>query len=376
LSPNNSNNPAYAYNDDGKEEEGCYFRSCPEGYYLPTGDVSRFDSTARRYRFDCTEIKKECNYYSNIDITANVIENNKIDDFGSDNTITPIQLQRYIIEELTKDECITKINANNAINDPEMLDYTRDNYKRGYCQTGTNIQIVKNKQKYNEGKFLGEELEQEGDEKAIFCCPNAQEGSMGYTIGGSMKYRCCPTGAKIYIDSDNTVSCKNTDCPPPTAIEEYVFYSDAAKSAVNDPSRFLDSPRSNCKIECLSAFRWNPEDSNCALYEPCASIYKKILSSTDKGLNVYKLEEQSPNFDCPAGDGEYYANLSSRSCIQDVDSVTKETLQYCCPSGFTYDGEMNDCIRTFSVCLGGASPEGDTSPEDGPITEDDTGGDT
>ena len=39
---------------------------------------------------------------------------------------------------------------------------------------------------------------------------------MGVTTGGSMKYRCCPTGKKIHIDSDQAVTCKNIDCPPYT----------------------------------------------------------------------------------------------------------------------------------------------------------------
>ncbi len=342
-------NPSYAYNDDGKYIEGCYFRSCPEGYYLPTGDVSRFDSPAGRYTFDCTEITKECNYYSNIPLTTQVIENNKINGFSSD-TITPITLQRYFTKELTKDECITKINEDNAINDPYILDYTPGSYKRGYCSNLKNIQRVQYKQIYDGGKFLREEGIGQ-DKQAIFCCPEGLNGSMGQTIGGSMKYRCCPTGEKIHIDSEQVVTCKNIDCPPPTAIEDYVFYSD--KTGIPD-NQFLDD-HSNCRIECNSAFRWNAEDSNCALYEPCDPIYEKqdLLSSSNKGLSVYKLEEQSPYFDCAAKNGEYYQKLSLHSCIQDVDSVSKDTLQYCCPSGFTYDREKNDCMRTLSVCLGG-----------------------
>ena len=346
-----SSNPAYAYNDDGKDLEGCYFRSCPEGYYLPTGDVSRFDSTADEYRFNCTEITDECNYYSNMPLRTHVIGNNKIDSFSSD-TITPIKLQRYVTKELTKDECITKINADNAINDPYILDYTPGNYKRGHCDSGKNIQIVQYKQVYDRGKFVGEFPLVTGEKKAIFCCPSGSNGSMGYSTGGSMKYRCCPTGEKIHIDSQQDVTCKNIDCPPPTAIEDYVFYAD--KTGIPD-NQFLDAPHANCRIECKSSYRWNEEDSNCALYDVCNPIYVKdhLSSSTDKGLYVYKLEEQSPDFDCADKDGEYYTNLSSRSCIQDVDSVSKDTLQYCCPSGFTYDREKNDCMRTLSVCLGG-----------------------
>ena len=173
-----------------------------------------------------------------------------------------------------------------------------------------------------------------------------------------MKYRCCPTGEKIHIESDQTVSCKNIDCPPPTAIQDYVFYSDTAKAG-RPANEFLVS-HSNCKIKCKSSYRWNAEDSNCALYESCPSLYELQESNIDKGLYIYKLEQQSPNFDC-AEAGDYYEKLSSRSCIQDVDSVTKDTFQYCCPSGFTYDRVKNDCMQTYTVCL-------DDTPEIVPLS--------
>lgn len=350
--PAGSSNPEYAYNDDGKDVEGCYFNSCPEGYYLPTGDKSRYDLTSEEYSHNCIEVTDECYYYEDTPKTTNVINNNKIGGFGNDDIIS-INLQKYVIEKMTSAECIEKLNLNSAINDPYMLDYTTGSYKRGYCESPNNIQIPQYKQKFNQGVFEGEER-LTNQENAIFCCPSTEEGSIGYKIGQRLQYKCCPMGQKIFIDAENVATCANYDCPSPNSIQNHVYYSDAAKASIPD-NQFLPVPFSNCRIECLSSYTWNEKDSNCALYDVCDPIYVKQdnLSSENKGLSVYKLEEQSPGFNCDEG-GDYYEKLGSHSCIQEVDERDNSTLQYCCPSGFTYDREKNDCMRTFNVCHGGA----------------------
>ena len=344
----NGNNPKLAYNTDGKDIKGCYFRSCPSGYYLPTGGVSRYDGS--KYTHNCTELTEICNYYEDTDITANTIGNNKIKDFGGDYGGSLITLQKYVTSEIPRDDCISNHNLNDSINDPYILDY--NNYKRGYCSGTQNIQEVKYKQKFYNGVFQGEETA--NDDKAIFCCPSGSNGSMGYSTDNTdMKYKCCPNGEKIFIDSTNIVTCANYSCPPPDAIQNYVYHSDSAKSEINDDTQFLDAPLNNCRIECLSSFRWDDTKGKCSLREPCDSLYEyqENLSRTNIGLSVYKLENKPPSFVCEET-SDYYDKLGTNSCIKKVDEHDGMTLQYCCPSGFTYDEVETNCMRTFTVCHG------------------------
>lgn len=348
-STQNENNPTLAYNTDGKDIKGCYFRSCPSGYYLPSGGISRFDGS--EYVHDCIELTQICEFYEDTNITANTIGNNKIKDFG-DYGGSLITLQKYVTSSIPRDECIGNHTSNDSINDPYMLDY--DNYKRGYCSGTNNIQEVKYKQKFYNGVFQGEELITDNDDKAIFCCPSGSNGSMGYSTDNTdMKYKCCPNGQKIFIDSTNIVTCANYNCPPPDSIQNYIYYSDTAKSSISDETQFLKAPLSNCRIECMSSFRWNETENECSLRDICDPLYEyqENLSDSNIGLSVYKLEDKPPSFSCKET-GEYYDKLSKHSCIQKVDEQDGMTLQYCCPSGFTYDEVENNCMRTFTVCHG------------------------
>jgi hypothetical protein len=103
----------------------------------------------------------------------------------------------------------------------------------------------------------------------------------------------------------------------------------------------------------LSSFRWDETKGKCSLREPCDSLYEyqENLSRTNIGLSVYKLEDKPPSFVCEET-GDYYDKLGTHSCIQKVDERDGMTLQYCCPSGFTYDEVENNCMRTFTVCHG------------------------